>query len=235
MASIAPHLAEVANLVGDLARANILSALMDNRALTAKELAFAAGVSPQTTSSHLGKMTDAKLLQVCKQGRCRYYRLASPLVAQMLEAVIVVAADNFHASRRHRNRPAELRAARSCYDHLAGRLGVALADALTARGFIILEPEGAQVTGRGMDFFDELGLEIHLLPKGRRPFCRPCLDWSERRYHVAGRLGALLLGFCLNHRWLERRGDSRALQITKLGAQQFAEVFQIEHPTSSLV
>src|SRR4029434_360873 len=166
MASMAPHLAEVANLVGDLARANILSALMDNRALTAKELAFAARVSPQTTSSHLAKMTDAKLLQVCKQGRCRYYRLASPLVAQMLEAVMVVAADKLPRLPPSSKPAEELRAARSCYDHLAGRLGVALADALTARGFIILEPEGAQVTGRGMDFFDELGLEINLLPKG---------------------------------------------------------------------
>ncbi len=235
MASIAPHLAEVASLVGDLARANILSALMDNRALTAKELAFAAGVSPQTTSSHLGKLTDAKLLQVCKQGRCRYYRLASPLVAQMLETVMVVAADRLPRLPPLSKPAEELRAARSCYDHLAGRLGVALADALRARGFIIIEPEGAQVTGRGMDFFDELGLEIHLFPKGRRPFCRPCLDWSERRYHVAGRLGALLLGFCLNRRWLERRNDSRALQITELGARKFEEVFQIEHPTSAIV
>ena len=235
MASMAPHLAEVANLVGDLARANILSALMDNRALTAKELAFAARVSPQTTSSHLAKMTDAKLLQVCKQGRCRYYRLASPLVAQMLEAVMVVAADKLPRLPPSSKPGEELRAARSCYDHLAGRLGVALADALTARGFIILEPEGAQVTGRGMDFFDELGLEINLLSKGRRPFCRPCLDWSERRYHVAGRLGALLLGFCLDHRWLERRNDSRALQITELGARQFEDVFQIEHPPLAIV
>ena len=142
---------------------------------------------------------------------------------------------NFHVYRRHRNLPRSYEAARSCYDHLAGRLGVALADALTARGFIILEPEGAQVTGRGMDFFDELGLEINLLPKGRRPFCRPCLDWSERRYHVAGRLGALLLGFCLDHRWLERRNDSRALQITELGARQFEDVFQIEHPPLAIV
>ena len=235
MASMAPHLAEVANLVGDLARANILSALMDNRALTAKELAYAARVSPQTTSSHLGKLTDAKLLQVCKQGRCRYYRLSSPLVAQMLEAVMVVAADRLPRLRPSSKPAEELRAARSCYDHLAGRLGVALAQALEGRGFIIMEPEGAQVTPQGMDFLVELGLEIDVLPKARRPFCRPCLDWSERRYHVAGRLGARLLAFCLDHRWLERRNDSRALSITELGARQFAEVFQIEQPPSAIV
>ena len=133
MASMSPHLAEVANLVGDLARANILLALMGNRVLTAKELAYAARVSSQTTSSHLGRMTDAKLLQVCKQGRNRYYRLASPLVAQMVEAIMVVAADRL-PRRRPLSKPAdELRAARSCYDHLAGRLGVALADAQGAR------------------------------------------------------------------------------------------------------
>jgi DNA-binding transcriptional ArsR family regulator len=235
MASMAPNLAEVANLVGDVARASILSALMDNRALTAKELAYAARVSPQTTSSHLGKMTDAKLLRVDQRGRYRYYRLASPLVAQMLEAVMVVAADRLPRLRPSSKPAEELRAARSCYDHLAGRLGVALAESLAARGFIILEPEGAQVTPQGMDFLIELGLEIHVLPKARRPFCRPCLDWSERRYHVAGRFGALFLQFCLDRRWLERRSDSRALRITELGARQFAEVFQIEHPPSAIV
>ena len=231
-----PHVAEIANLVGDLARANILLALMDNRALTAGELAHAALVSPRTTSSHLVKLTNAKLLQVTQQGRHRYYRLASPLVAQMLEAVMVVAGDRLSNLRPLSKASEELRAARSCYDHLAGRLGVACAEALTARGFIILEPEGAQLTPCGMDFLnDALGLKIHSLPRTRRIFCRPCLDWSERRYHLAGRLGALFLGFCLDRQWLERRSDSRALRITQLGAQQFAETFQIEQPPSALV
>src|SRR5258705_13951310 len=137
MASMAPHLAEVANLVGDLARANILLALMDNRALTAKELAHAARVSPQTTSSHL-KLTNAQLLQVTQQGRHRYYRLASPQVAQMLETVMVVAGDRLSSLRPLSKASEDLRAARSCYDHLAGRLGVAFAEALTVRGFIVL-------------------------------------------------------------------------------------------------
>jgi hypothetical protein len=152
----------------------------------------------------------------------------------MLEAVMVVAADRLPRLRPSSKTAEELRAARSCYDHLAGRLGVALAEALGARGFIIMEPEGAEVTPQGMNFLSELGLEIDLAPKSRRPFCRPCLDWSERRYHVAGRFGALLLRFCLDRRWLERRGDSRAPQITELGTRQFAEVFQIEQ-TPSLI
>ena len=235
MASMTPHVAEIANLVGDPARANILLALMDNPTLTAGELAHAARVSPQTTSSHLVKLTNAKLLQVIQQGRHRYYRLASPLVAQMLESVMVVAGDRISQLRPLTKASEELRAARSCYDHLAGRLGVACAEALTARGFIVIEPEGAQLKPCGMDFLDKLGLKIHSLPSSPRIFCRPCLDWSERRYHLAGHLGALFLGFCLDRRWLERRSDSRALCITRLGAQQFAEIFQIEHPPSALV
>jgi DNA-binding transcriptional ArsR family regulator len=235
MASMTPHLAEVANLVGDLARANILLALMDKRALTAKELAHAARVSPQTTSSHLVKLTNAKLLEVTQQGRYRYYRLASPQVAQMLEAVMVVAGDRISGLKPLSKASQDLRAARSCYDHLAGRLGVAFADALTARRFMVLDTEGAQLTPSGLNFLEELGLEIHSLPRSRRMFCRPCLDWSERRYHLAGRLGALFLGFCLDRRWLERRSDTRALRITRFGARQFAEQFQIEHSPSELV
>ena len=235
MASMSPHVAEIANLVGDLARANILLALMDHRALTAGELAHVARVSPQTTSSHLVKLTNAKLVQVTQQGRHRYYRLASPLVAQMLETVMVVAGDRISSLRPLTKASEDLRAARSCYDHLAGRLGVAFAEALTARGFVILEPEGAQLTPCGMDFLEKLGLEIRALPRARRMFCRPCLDWSERRYHLAGRVGALFLGFCLDRQWLERRSDSRALRVTRLGAQQFAEIFQIEHPPSAMV
>jgi DNA-binding transcriptional ArsR family regulator len=223
-------LAEVSNLTGDVARANILLALMDNRALTAKELAYAARVSPQTTSCHLGKLTDAKLLQVNinKQGRNRYFRLASPLVGQMLETIMVVAGD-----RRPRLRPVsklseELRLARTCYDHLAGYLGVAVGEALKTGGFMILEPEGAQLTRRGMSFLVELGLKLDSLPKRQGTFCRPCLDWSERRYHIGGRLGALFLSFCVERQWLERRADTRALQITSFGMLQFKEVFQIE-------
>ena len=141
MASMAPHVAEIANLVGDLARANILLALMDNRALTAKELAHAARVSPQTTSSHLVKLTNAQLLQGTQQGRHRYYRLASPLVAQMLEAVMVVAGDRLPRIPPLSKPAEELRVARSCYDHLAGRLGVALADALTGAALLFSSPK----------------------------------------------------------------------------------------------
>jgi DNA-binding transcriptional ArsR family regulator len=167
------HIAEVANLVGDPARANILAALLDQRALTASELAYAAGVSAQTTSSHLGKLAQTHLLEVEKQGRHRYYRLASPLVAQMLESVMAVSA---HGPRR--GRPVArcdegLRTARTCYDHLAGRLGVGLADALTQRGIIALDHDGGEVTATGLTFFSELGVDLTAPAKSRRVFCRP--------------------------------------------------------------
>jgi len=134
-----------------------------------------------------------------------------------------------HGCDRYRSRVRSYDWARVCYDDLAGYLGVAVGEALKTRGFMILEAEGAQVTRRGMSFLSELGIKFDMLSKSRRAFCRPCLDWSERRYHVAGRLGAIFLNFCLERQWVERRADSRALQITSFGARQFKEVFQIEN------
>ena len=221
------HIAEVANLVGDPARANILAALLDQRALTASELAYTAGVSPQTTSSHLGKLAQAHLLEVEKQGRHRYYRLASPLIAQMLESVMAVSA---HGPRR--GRPVArcdegLRTARTCYDHLAGRLGVGLADALTQRGIIALDHDGGEVTAAGLIFFSELGVDLTAPVKSRRVFCRPCLDWTERRYHLAGHVGACLLRLCLDRGWITRQRDSRAVTITPAGATQMRAVLGV--------
>jgi DNA-binding transcriptional ArsR family regulator len=221
------HIAEVANLVGDPARANILAALLDQRALTASELAYAAGVSAQTTSSHLGKLAQAHLLEVEKQGRHRYYRLASPLVAQMLESVMAVSA---HGPRRGRpvSRCDEgLRTARTCYDHLAGRLGVGLADALTQRGLIALDHDGGEVTAAGLTFFSELGVDLTAPAKSRRVFCRPCLDWTERRYHLAGHVGACLLRLCLDRGWVTRQRGSRAVTITPGGRAQMRAILGV--------
>lgn len=219
-----PHIAEVAHLVGDPARANILAALMDERALTASELAYAAGVSPQTASSHLGKLAEARLLQVEKQGRHRYYRLASPLVAHMLEAVMAVAANGPPRHRPPSKMDEQLRAARTCYDHLAGRLGVALADALVGRGFVDLDRDGGEVTAAGFEFFGELGMDLKPPAGSRRVFCRPCLDWTERRRHLAGHVGACLMHHCFDRGWLQRKRDSRAVTVTPAGAQQLTEI-----------
>ena len=215
------RMASIAALLGDPARANILTALMDGRALTAKELAFAAHVSPQTTSGHLARLTGANLLAVQKQGRHRYFRLASPLVGQMLESVMAVAGPEPQPTWRGGQ---ALRTARTCYDHLAGRLGVAVADSLTNAGHVTLSRDGGEVTERGHAFLCDFGAEP---VAGKRVFCRPCLDWSERRPHLAGRLGAALAARCLDLRWVERQRDSRAVTITAIGMQGFADTFGI--------
>jgi DNA-binding transcriptional ArsR family regulator len=224
-----PNLAEVAALVGDPARANMLVALMDGRALTAKELAFAAGVSPQTASGHLAKLADGHLLACICQGRHRYYRVASPLVARMLESITLVAA--IEAPPRHRThspRDDALRLARTCYDHLAGRLGVAIADALVARGAVVLSNDGGEVTANGAAFLmDNLAIDLAEMPR-RRVFCRPCLDWSERRPHLAGAIGAALAERCFALGWIERLRDSRAVAITPGGRNALRELFRID-------
>ena len=226
-------LAEIGALLGDPARANILAALIDGRAFTATELSGIAGVAPQTTSGHLAKLTAANLLALEKQGRHRYYRLASPLVANMLESVVALGVVQLPPRQSRPSRiDEEMREARSCYDHLAGRLGVALADALAARGDIVLGEDGGEVTAAGAEFFCEFGAALE--PRGsRRTLCRPCLDWSERRWHLAGAAGAALFARCLELKWIERRRDTRALTITAAGTRGFARTFGVrlsEHP-----
>lgn len=216
-------LAEIGALVGDPARANILAALMDGRALTASELAYLAGVSAQTTSGHLAKLTESDLLTVERQGRHRYFRLASPLVGRMLEGIMVVAG---HAPAHHRTRwrgGEALRHARTCYDHLAGRVAVKIADALIARAHIVLSEDGGEVTPSGEAFFAAIGLRVP--SPSRRVFCRPCLDWSERRPHLAGALGAALLSHALEQGWVQRLRDTRALAVTGAGERAFAAGF----------
>jgi DNA-binding transcriptional ArsR family regulator len=222
-----PRLAEVAALVGDPARANILSALMDGRALTAGELSSAARVSPQTTSGHLAKLAEAKLLACEKQGRHRYYRLASPLVGQMLEGIMAVAADGPPRYRPASKLDDAMRAARSCYDHLAGRLGVGLADALCGHRHVVLTEEGGEVTEAGAQFLTEFGVDLDGARERRRMFCRPCLDWTERRPHLAGAIGAALATRCFDLGWIERRRGSRALTITAAGRRGFAQSFAL--------
>jgi DNA-binding transcriptional ArsR family regulator len=217
------RIAATAALLGDPARANMLAALMDGRALTAKELAFAAHVTPQTASGHLAKLADGGLLAAEKQGRHRYYRLASSLVGQMLEGVMAVGGTAPAPTAAWRGGEA-LRTARTCYDHLAGRLGVALADALTARGDVALGADGGEVTEQGQRFLVEFGASP---APGRRVFCRPCLDWSERRPHLAGRVGAALACRCFDLGWIARQRDTRALAISATGRHGLRGLFGI--------
>jgi DNA-binding transcriptional ArsR family regulator len=232
-------MAEVAALVGDPARANILETLLDGRAFTATELAFAARVTPPTASAHLAKLTEARLISVLKQGRHRYYRLASPVVARMLESIMAVAA--FETPPRYRPRSTRdeaLLMARTCYDHLAGRLGVAIAAALVERGHLVLGDDAGEVTAGGVRFLKELGVDPSLRPlRSPRIFCRPCIDWTERRAHIAGVLGATLTHRYFDLGWIERRRDSRAVSVTATGRDRFRDLFGLNlaapewHPT----
>ena len=217
------RLATTAALLGDPARANMLIALMDGRALTAKELAYAARITPPTASGHLGKLTEAGLLALQKQGRHHYYRLASPLVGQMVESVMAVSGPEVQPRTTWRGGEA-LRTARTCYDHLAGRLGVALADSLCEHRHVALGADGGEVTEDGRRFLRAFGAEP---ADGKRVFCRPCLDWSERRPHIAGRLGAALAARSFELGWIARQRDTRAVAITPAGRDGFAGMFGI--------
>jgi DNA-binding transcriptional ArsR family regulator len=222
-----PAIAEIAALVGNPARANMLMALANGRALTASELAYVAGVSPQTTSEHLAKLTEAKLLSLTKQGRHSYFRLSSPKIARMIESIMVVAADGPQRYRPRWNGDGQLRMARTCYDHIAGILGVALTDSLTHHKHVVLTEDGGMVTRAGEKFLADFGVALSEAKEGRRTFCRPCLDWSERRPHLAGALGAVLAERCFDLGWLTRIRDTRALKISPKGQRGFTDVFEI--------
>ncbi len=222
-----PAISEIAALVGNPARANILIALANGQALTASELAYVAGVSPQTTSEHLARLREANLLSLTKQGRHSYFRLSSPKIARMIESIMVVAADGPQRYRPRWNGDDQLRTARTCYDHIAGRLGVALTDSLAQHKHVVLTEDGGMVTRAGEKFLTDFGIALNEAREGRRTFCRPCLDWSERRPHLAGAVGAALAGRCLDLGWIARIRDSRALKISATGERGFKDVFGI--------
>jgi DNA-binding transcriptional ArsR family regulator len=223
----AANLVEVAALVGDTARATMLNALMGGQSLTATELAYCASVSRSTASDHLSKLVAARLLTVTRNRRFSYYRIASPLVATMLESIKVVAAIEVPPRRKPRSANDDaLRFARRCYDHLAGQLGVAVTDALVAMGHIVLTDDGGEVTASGQRFLAAFGVDLR--PRTRRIFCQPCLDWSERRYHLKGLVGARILDRLVELGWLKSVSGSRALQLTPSGTAGLSKIFQIE-------
>jgi len=221
--------AEVASLAGDPARAGMLHALMDGRALTATELAHVAGITPQTASGHLARLTVGGLVAVQQQGRHRYHRLASPAVARMLESIMQVAAASAPRKKAFVGpRDLALRAARTCYDHLAGHLGVALADSLIVNGQIELAADAGIVTKSGAALFDRLGIDLDEGRKRKsRMLCRPCLDWSERRPHLAGVVGSALCRHCFTAGWIKHIDGTRAVAITAKGQRHFREIFGI--------
>jgi DNA-binding transcriptional ArsR family regulator len=223
--------AEIAALAGDPARVGMLHALLDGRALTATELARAAGVTPQTASGHLARLTKAGLIAVQRQGRHRYHRLASAAVARMMESIMQVAALAEPPARTFTGpREAALRTARTCYDHLAGRLGVALADAMVEGGYVELSDDAGMLTESGVALLTRAGLDVDAIvarKHTKRVLCRPCLDWSERRPHLAGALGAALCTHCFDKGWVRRIDGTRALAITRKGEQGLRETFGV--------
>jgi DNA-binding transcriptional ArsR family regulator len=208
-------MAAVAALVGDPARANMLAAMLDGRAHTATELAQLAGVAAPTASGHLAKLSRAQLVSAVAQGRHRYYQLASAEIGRMLEGIMVVAGELAPTIPRATPRvdPA-LRRARTCYDHIAGELGVAIADGLIELGVVDLSADGAAVTEIGRAALRSAGIELDGPRRSKRVYCRPCLDWSERRPHIAGLLGAALLNRALAVGLVRRRKGSRALDVS---------------------
>jgi DNA-binding transcriptional ArsR family regulator len=216
--------AEIAALAGDPARASMLQALMDGRALTAAELAKAAGVTPQTASGHLRRLTLVGVLGVEKQGRHRYHRLIGPSIARMLESIMQVAAELEPQPRRIMVGPKEaaLREARTCYDHFAGRFGVAIADALVAQGHVELAGDAGILTDSGIAQLARLGIDVAPLLARRtrrsgRVLCRPCLDWSERRPHLGGIVGAAICAHSMQQGWTRRLEETRAVLVTPKG------------------
>jgi DNA-binding transcriptional ArsR family regulator len=210
------NIAAVAALIGDPARARMLTALMDGRARTAKELAYGAAVTPQTASSHLAKLVGARLLVVERQSRHRYFRLAAPSVGHAVEALMAVSPPRPRVTASAG--PLDgLRLARTCYDHLAGRLGVSMTDAMVRRRF--LRPAGRDflLTTLGARFLGRLGVDVEKARGERRAFARQCLDWSERRAHLAGALGAAVARRCLDLRWAYLVGEERTLTLTPQG------------------
>lgn len=221
-----PYIAEAASLIGDPARANMLAALVGGRAMTATELGLAAGVAASTASGHLSKLLEGRLVSVTSTGRHRYFRLASPGIARVLEELMALAATGPPRHRPNSRCDEAMARARTCYDHFAGKLGVALADSLAARGQVVLSDDGGLVTDAGRDFLGDLGVDLEMR-KTRCAFCRPCLDWSERRWHIGGAVGAAIADRCFALGWTERRKDSRAVTITAAGERAFDELFGV--------
>ncbi|TGG92825.1 ArsR family transcriptional regulator [Natronospirillum operosum] len=212
-----PNIVRIAALIGDNARAEALSALMSGRALTATELADAASVTRQTMSSHLQKLLEAGLLKVSQQGRHRYFRLAGADVAYLIESMMGVA---FHTTTQHpRTGPRDpaLRKARICYDHLAGEMGVYVYQQMLEYGLLLQKDGALSITDQGREWFRQLGIDADEVAQSRRSFCRACLDWSERKDHLAGALGAALLSRILELGWARRVEDSRAIEFSAQG------------------
>jgi DNA-binding transcriptional ArsR family regulator len=229
-----PSIAEVAALMGDPARANMLGALMSGRALTAGELAREASITAQTASGHLAKLREAGLLLVEAQGRHRYFRLSGTDVAQVLEGLMGIASRTGRLRTRTGPRDPEMRRSRVCYDHMAGEWAVRLFEGFVASGRLAASESGCSLTPAGRAFFIAEGIDLAALEKARRPLCRTCLDWSERRSHLGGALGKAVLDLAMAKGWARRSPTSRTLAVTPPGHIAFQAWLREETDAVSL-
>ncbi|TWF57189.1 ArsR/SmtB family transcription factor [Neorhizobium alkalisoli] len=223
-----PDIARIGTLIGDPARANMLTALMAGKALTATELSQAAGVTLQTASAHLSKLEDGGLIAQRKQGRHRYFALADASAGTLLESIMGFAASRGHLRHKPGPKDPALRKARVCYDHLAGDYGVRMLDSFVCRGAIETDGENLTMTPAGHEHVAALGIDVSGLSSGRRPFCKSCLDWSERRSHLAGTLGKALLSHVFEKGWARRSEDSRVVAFTPEGERRFLALFPVD-------
>lgn len=222
-----PNFAPIAALIGEPTRAAFLGALLGGKAHTASELAHLAGVTAQTASMHLARLLEGNLVRVVASGRHRYYELASPQVAHVLETLASIAPPARVASLRESERARAMRFARTCYDHLAGRVGVAFNDRLIERGYLIVEDKHWQISAAGERWLKSSKINLAAWQKGRRVVARPCLDWSEQRYHLAGAAGAAITHWLLREGWITRIGMSRAVQLTPKGRAGFLSEWKL--------
>lgn len=220
-----PNVAKIAAMLGDPARAEALTALMTDRALTATELAAIAGVTKQTMSAHLSKLLAASLIAVDQQGRHRYFRLADEDVGGLLESLMGVAFRTGAVRLVSSPREPALRKARVCYDHLAGELGVLAYESLLRNHWLTMTSQGVCPSVSGLRWFKNAGIDTDLAVQQRRTYCRPCMDWSERRYHLAGSLGAALLLRICDLGWAKREKASRVVRFTANGERHYRELF----------
>jgi DNA-binding transcriptional ArsR family regulator len=220
-----PDIATIAALIGDPARANILTALMSGKALTATELAAEAGVTAQTASSHLSKLETGGLLVLRKQGRHRYFSLSGDDVAQTLEGLMGLAAVRGHLRTRTGPKDVELRTARVCYNHLAGEMGVRMFRTMRAQGHFEMQPDALGLTKTGRAFVTQLGIDLDGLTPGKAPMCRECLDWSMRQSHLAGKLGRAMLTRFEELQWAQKVPDTRIVRFSDIGRSAFDDMF----------
>ena len=220
-----PDITHAAALIGDPARANMLTALMSGKALTVTELAGEAGVTLQTASSHLNKLREGGMLVMRRQGRHRYFALAGSEVAAALETLMGLAARAGHLRTRTGPADAALRSARVCYNHLAGDRGVQMFESLVARDFLVPGPDGPALSAPGAEFVGEFGVDLAVLTRARGALCRECLDWSERRSHLAGSLGRALFSRVEALGWARREPDSRVVRFSPRGLAAFDAAF----------